>query len=166
MAVRLDITAALAYGVISDPERLRQTNPAIRAMRLLSDPQDHDNGGLQRLSSDVRLCAGPFCRTLHQVQDMHFEPAPPDEYHITATVIPEHSDLRYGIAQWAFASCGENGLLACLKFDAELEPDFWIPPLIGPWLVRRTLHEQALETCAGIERVARQLEASFAVTGP
>ena len=36
-----------------------------------------------------------------------------------------------------------------------MEPDFWVPPLIGPWVIKRTMREQAITTSEGIERLAR-----------
>jgi hypothetical protein len=41
-----------------------------------------------------------------------------------------------------------------MHFRAELEPDFFLPPLIGPWLIRREMVNQITEIVMIIE--ARQ----------
>jgi hypothetical protein len=35
-----------------------------------------------------------------------------------------------------------------------VEPDFWIPPFIGPWLIERKLRSETLETVRNLERLA------------
>ncbi|MEA2079826.1 MAG: hypothetical protein U9P00_08215, partial [Pseudomonadota bacterium] len=39
---------------------------------------------------------------------------------------------------------------------SELAPDFWIPPLLGPWLIKRELRAEALQTMHNLERVAAE----------
>ena len=41
-----------------------------------------------------------------------------------------------------------------MLFDAEIEPAFWVPPLIGPYLIARELRRQAQVTAESIERLA------------
>jgi hypothetical protein len=36
-----------------------------------------------------------------------------------------------------------------------VEPDFWIPPLIGPWLIKRKLLSETLETVDNLEQLAK-----------
>lgn len=145
MRVRLDVPARPAYELFSNPDNLPQINPSVRSVRRL-------NGAvapLQRLFTDIRLCVSLYCRHLAQVQDMHYQPHA-EGGRINATVIPELSDLRYGEANWNLHECPGG---ACLEFRATLEPRFWIPPFIGPWLVQRSLRHEAMQTSAGIERL-------------
>jgi hypothetical protein len=98
----------------------------------------------------VRVCAAFYCKTLHQTQEMRYTPRP-DGGDLHAEVLPAQSDFRYGRADWQFRAAGAG---TQLHFIAELEPAFWIPPLIGPWLVERSLSEEAQRTSAGIEHLA------------
>lgn len=142
MRVLLEVPAARAYAVFADPQNLTAINPAVQEVRVLPDG---------RLYTQVRTCAGPFCKTLRQQQQMRYE-LRSNGGHIWAQVIPGESDLRSGSAQWEFRA---DGKLTQLEFDAVLEPDFWIPPLIGPWLVENSMREEAQRTSAGIEQLAR-----------
>ena len=74
--------------------------------------------------------------------------------YIVPRVLPQMSDLRYGLARWRMSACADDRRRTCLEFKAELEPDFWVPPLIGPWLIQRKLHQEAIVTAEGIEKLA------------
>jgi hypothetical protein len=39
-----------------------------------------------------------------------------------------------------------------LQFTDTFEPDFWVPPVIGPWLIQRKLVRELTETMAYIEQ--------------
>lgn len=149
MRVTLDAPASDSYAVFSDPALLRQVNPAIREVEVLEER----GPGLRRVRTRVRACVALFCRHLVQVQDMRYRPAIDGARIIDAQVLPERSDFRYGQAAWIFRACESNR--TCLAFDAELEPAFWVPPLIGPWLIERKLRDEAIETSRGLERLAR-----------
>lgn len=152
MSVNLDVPARDAYGVFSDITRLPQINSSVREARVL---QQNPAEGL-RVYTLVRMCVSFFCRMLEQVQDMQFL-AHAAGGEIRAEVLPHLSNLRYGRARWTLRDCAGN---TCLRFEAELEPDFWVPPLIGPWLIQRKLRSEAMQTGAGIERLARASAAS------
>jgi hypothetical protein len=148
MQVMLDVPAPAAYALFADPANLPRINPAVKQARIIATAP----GALPRLYTDVRMCVSFFCRHIEQVQEMRQAPRE-DGGALQASVIPELSDLRYGQASWDLRDCGDR---TCLRFSAEIEPAFWIPPLIGPWLVQRKLREEAMQTSAGIERLVRE----------
>jgi hypothetical protein len=45
-----------------------------------------------------------------------------------------------------------------MKYRLEMEPDFWVPPLIGPWYLKRTLSHGGVRAVSRIERLARELD--------
>lgn len=144
MQVLLDVPAAAAYAALTDYAKLARINPQIRQVELLSGQAPAP----ARLRTLLRLCVGFLCKQVEQVQDM-IQPA---ATRLHAQVIPEKSDLAYGVADWRFVPEGERSRL---YFTAEIEPKFWVPPLVGPWLVRRALTHEAITTSAGIEAAAR-----------
>ncbi len=143
MHARMDTTAARAYAVFTDYARLPEINDAI----LSALPIEGAAAGAQRLRTQVRICVFRFCWVLEQVQDMR--KTPPEQ--LSADVIPELSNLRYGKAAWRI---WDDGGRASLTFEAVVEPDFWVPPLIGPWVIERKLRQEAIDTANGIERIA------------
>lgn len=162
MLVRLDADPARAYAVFADHRNLPRINPAVRSAQVLPVPAPLQDGSDERLRTELRVCVSWFCRTLVQVQDMRHEPAA-DGGTLGARVLPELSDLRYGRAHWRIWNCAPQAP-ACLSFEAELDPRFWIPPVIGPWLMERKLRAEAIQTSQGIERLAREAAGAAAIT--
>ena len=142
MQVMLDVPAARAYAVFANPHNLSAINPAVQEVRELPEAQ---------LYTRVRACAGLFCKTMRQQQQMRYAPRA-DGGHIWAQVIPGDSDMRSGSAQWEFRAIGQR---TQLDFNADLEPAFWIPPFLGPWLVENSMRDEAQRTSVGIEQLAR-----------
>ncbi|MBL6750537.1 MAG: SRPBCC family protein [Nevskia sp.] len=149
LRARLDVPAPAAYAAFADPARLPQINPAVQRVQVIGRNAD---GGL-RLFTEVRVCVAWYCRSLRQVQDMRYAPLP-DGGSMNAVVLPLQGDFRAGHAEWEFRAADAG---TRLHFHAELEPAFWIPPVLGPWLVERSLRREAESTSAGIERAARTL---------
>ncbi|MEQ1437990.1 hypothetical protein AAG565_01390 [Fontimonas sp. SYSU GA230001] len=147
LVARLDSPLAQSFGVFRDFSNLPRINDAIEVARSMTGATP----GAQRLYTRIRVCVWFFCTHLDQVQDI-VEVREHGALGLDARVIPELSNLRYGRARWRMTHCGRQ---TCLDFQAELEPDFWIPPLIGPWAIERAMRNEALQTAQGIERLAR-----------
>lgn len=152
LRVALDTSAPQAFAVMRDYPNLAAINPAVQSVTLLPGAPD----GATRVQTAVRVCVLWFCRVLEQVQDMRSVTNGMGGT-VSATVLPALSNLRFGQADWLVAPC-PDAPQACLRFTAELEPDFWVPPVIGPWALKRKLREEGVETSLGIERVARAAE--------
>lgn len=146
--VRLDATRDRAFAVFSDFANLPAINDAVEEVVFM----DAGAAGVTRLFTRVRVCVAWFCRRLRQVQDIVRDDGD-GALGLKATVLPQLSNLKYGLARWSMRECALRQ--ACLHFTAELEPAFWVPPLIGPWLIQRKMRSEAIQTSQGIERLAR-----------
>ncbi len=139
MSVLVDVPAAAAYAVMTDFENLPEVNQSVVFAERLPG---------NRLHTKVDMCITVFCRSIEQTQQV--KTSAPDT--LRMTVIPQLSDFSFGVAQWRFMPVTAHS--SRLFFNAQLQPDFWIPPLIGPWLVKNKLQQEAQITSSGIERVA------------
>ena len=45
-----------------------------------------------------------------------------------------------------------------MTYKLEMEPDFFVPPVLGPWYLKRTLSQGGLRAVTRIERLARELD--------
>ena len=129
--------------LLTDYNHLGRLNPSIKTSEILLQRTPRD----LRVRTVTKVCVWVFCKRLLQVQDV----TESDDGALTAVVIPELSDFRYGYARvrvWP-EPAGTRVLLS-----GELEPDFWIPPFIGPWMIKRKLLDEALLTIGNLERVA------------
>lgn len=55
---------------------------------------------------------------------------------IFAFVDPENSDFHFSIESWRFFE-RDGGTV--VVYDFEMQPKFWVPPAIGPYLIKRKL---------------------------
>ncbi len=146
MHASMETQAEKAYAIFTDYSRLPEINTAI----IKVEPIEGALAPAQRIHTQVKVCVMGFCRVFDQIQDMH--KTPPE--HLRADVIADVSNLRFGRASWRI---WDEAGRAKLIFEAVVEPDFWVPPLIGPWLIERKLASEAVDTANGIERLANAL---------
>lgn len=131
--------------VLSQPDNLPRLNPAIEEVVILA--QTATNQRRMRITS--RVCISLICLRYRWVQEArtlssgdivtHFDPAA--------------SDFREGWVRYRLLPAGGH---TRLLMDAELVPDFWFPPLLGPALIKHALRTEALATAAGIERLVAE----------
>jgi hypothetical protein len=62
------------------------------------------------------------------------------------------SDFRFCEESWEFAE--ENGGTR-VRYKLLMEPDFWIPPGIGPYMIKRKLRSDGSEALSRIEAIAQ-----------
>ncbi len=142
LAITAHIDAPLerVYQSITDFDNLAAINPNIEQSRLVGRP----NAETQRVHSIIKVCILMFCKRVVQVQDV----TRPSEHVIEAVIVPAKSDFRSGFARWQLTAQGESTLLS---FSHRFEPDFWVPPVIGPWIIKRKLISEVAETAMYIE---------------
>lgn len=154
LVAELAVPATAAWQVFTDFPNLKQVNGAIQQTRVLKEL----SGNQVELETSVRVCVWFYCRLIKQVQHILLQPGGESKsYSMQASILPEQSDFKSGAADWSFVDCNRQ---TCLKFAASLEPKFWVPPVIGPWLIRRKLEAEAMETSVGIEQAAIRLIAA------
>lgn len=140
-----DAPAQRLRALLTDYEHLDRLNDAIRHSEILAASGPHRH----LVRSEARVCVGPLCKDIVQIQDVDVLPGGD----ILATLHPEGSDFSYGRAQWQFQP--DRGGTR-MRFRSEIEPAFWVPPFIGPWLIKRALEAEALKSVANLERLAEE----------
>lgn len=75
---------------------------------------------------------------------------------ITTTVIPAESNFRAGYSTWRIDAI--SATVTRISVEAEQQPDFWIPPLIGPLVFKRAFMKEVRETGIKIEREANRVK--------
>ncbi|HFD80658.1 MAG TPA: hypothetical protein ENK05_09755 [Gammaproteobacteria bacterium] len=144
----VEVPEARARALLTDYANLGRINPSIEESEIL---EDNDGEGL-RVRTVTRVCVWFYCKRVTQVQDVSVG----WDRSVTATLIPELSDFSFG---WARLHLWQqpNGTRVLIR--SELAPDFWIPPLIGHWLIKRKLRSEALETIGRMEKVGKGADA-------
>lgn len=139
----VDAPPRSVYRVLTDFADLPALNPAIISVSVQAAP---GNLGV-RVRSVLNSCIWFFCRKVVQVEDV-FEP---DAHTIDARIVPGRGDFESGWSTWQLSAQGER---THLHYEARRVPDFWIPPLIGPWAVAHGLRVQLLASIPVLEHLA------------
>lgn len=108
-----------------------------------------DNDGTPLVYTRVEGCLMLFCRSMRRVERLEIVTA----RFIRSRTIPERSDFKYSLAEWTFEAEGDG---TRLTYRMEMEPDFWLPPFVGPWFLRRTLLNGAPAAIDQIELLAQE----------
>ena len=74
---------------------------------------------------------------------------------IKSTALPEASDFKHATSEFVLEPDGDG---TKMLYKLEVEPDFFVPPLIGPWYMKRSVSKGALRAVTRIEGLARQLD--------
>jgi Polyketide cyclase / dehydrase and lipid transport len=140
----IDAPLDAVYGVLVDYDHYDRISSIFKETRYLE--RHPDGSGV--VYTKARGCIAFFCQTVERVEQLDVVP----DTEITATVIPERSDTRYSRAHWQLEPQGEGTLL---HYELVMEPDFWVPPLIGPLLVKHALKAGGERAAARVEKLAR-----------
>lgn len=148
--MRLDVTAAQAWRVLTDFDELPQLNPVITHVKVWSV------SGSEHIMVDavVHGCVLFFCKDVKQLQNVVLHPAAQGGT-IDSTLVPAHSDFSYGVERWRALPCATDIATTCVHFTATVQPKFWIPPWLGPMLVEHEMRKEAVVLARGVERRAQ-----------
>lgn len=134
----VDADAAIAWGVLTDYNRLAEFVPDLLTSRLVSAP-----GERPRLVQEGE--AGFLLWRFRLRVELEIEETPGARVAFRAV----GGNLRRMQGAWRIERA-DNG--SVLVYDAELEPGFWVPPLIGPALMRSDVAGQIAGVVREVER--------------
>lgn len=142
--VLIALTPERVRAILTDYEKLPDINSGIETVTLEAGPENE-----LRMRVQASACILFFCQPYDWVQTVKTLPSG-DIFTVMET---SEGSFRRGWVRYRLVLEGQQTRLI---FDADLEPAFWVPPLIGPWAVKRKLIDEAFETAQGVERVASQ----------
>ena len=147
MQIAIDAPAQAVFRALQDYAAMARYNPDLRSVRVEPTATPHR----VRLFTAVHTCVLIFCKTMHQEQIMTAT-ATADGGALHARLVA--GDFKGGYGLWTVRPCQAARAVSCLSVRIELVPAFWVPPVIGPWVIRRKMNEEARRTSAGLERTA------------
>lgn len=145
----LDAAPAAIYQVLLDFDNDRYSQ--ISEIYKESGYLDPDSDGTPLVYTRVEGCLLLFCMSMRRVERL--EIVTPQL--IRSKALPERSDFKYSTSEWTLAE--EKGGTR-VTYRMEMEPDFWLPPFVGPWFLRRTLLQGGVSAVERIEQLAQQLD--------
>lgn len=135
------------YSVFADYDLSTQFSGAIVESRNI-DAKEGEPPGFYVLN---RGCVLFFCTSFERYGYVEREP-----YKVIRTSVdPERSDFHLSNESWRFERDGQGTVVV---YDLEFEPKFWVPPVIGPYVIKRKLRNDGGDAMERIETIARELK--------
>jgi hypothetical protein len=147
----LDAEPAAIYKVLLDFDNNRYAQ--ISEIYKESSYLPPDTDGTPLVYTLVEGCLALFCRSMKRVERL--EVVTPQL--IRSKVLPERSDFKYALSEWTLEP--EAGGTR-VRYKMDMEPDFWLPPFVGPWFLRRVLLRGGIDAVERIEELAQEAAAA------
>ena len=138
-----DSELAHVYAVLKDYDLFHEFSSAIVESRNLEPDELGRPEYYTRMEGCVLLWCKSFIRIGYLKLDHHRE--------IVAVSDPERSDFLFATERWQLRE-EDGGTL--LIYEFEMVPDFWIPPVIGPYYMKRALASGGAKAVNNIEALA------------
>jgi hypothetical protein len=144
--IELQAPLEVVRDIVTDYDNLARINDDIVQSEIL----EHYNDRQLKRRMWLNHCVLVFCFDLYFVENVEEL----DDGTITTTVIAAESNFRRGYSKWRIESVSAN--VTRISVEAEQEPDFWIPPIIGPMIFKRAFMKEVRETAIKIELEAKR----------
>lgn len=141
----LDASLDATYAVFLDWDVSQEFSSTIIDSRDL----EADESGLPGFYIKHRGCVLFFCTSFERRGHVEHEATT----WIRATANPDESDFHLSNEYWSFSEDGEGTVVS---YDLEFKPKFWVPPLIGPYMIKRKLANDGGGAIDRIEAIAQE----------
>ena len=143
----LDVSREALYEVLTDFEQFEKFTSAIVESRNTEPDENGQPGFYSRMEGCVLLFCHSFIRIGYLILIPRLE--------IVAISIPEESDFKYSRERWQLIDFKDGTIMI---YDFEMEPDFWVPPVIGPFVIQSALRSGAERAVNRIEKLAQTVQ--------
>lgn len=146
----LAATPQSIYHVLTDYDdnRFTRIEGAYKESRYL----DPDTDGTPIVFTRMEGCVLWHCMTLIRVERLETR----EPNWIKGDTLPDRSDFKYSTSEWTLEPDGAGGTHVAYKL--EMEPGFWVPPVVGPWRLKHALSDGVARAVRRIESLAREHE--------
>lgn len=139
----IDATPAATIRLMLTPALWPQLSPIITEAKILaSDPR-----GPRRVAITFHDCVFIFCKTVHKTEDITVA----DGGRIASLALPGQSDFSYAREDWHIYPVDGR---TRIEYRAEMVPSFFVPPVIGPYILKARLRSMLNHTAANVEKLA------------
>lgn len=142
----IDAPPAAVFEILADYEGFQRISKVFDETRFI----ERDSVGNGLVYSRASGCVLFFCKTIERVERLTIEPG----RRIDAVAIPERSDVKYSVANWTLEPEQEGTRIV---YRLELEPSFWIPPVLGPLIIRNKLRAHGAPAAVRVEELANEI---------
>lgn len=134
--------------VLTDYVHIYRLSDSIIESSVLQSSRD----GKTQVKTLALCCTALFCKEVTRVEEVRILASG----NLQSKILPEQSDFISGEALWKIKAVGER---TQLSYQASIEPDFFIPPILGTRMVINNMRKEFNATFNRIGHIARINEA-------
>ncbi len=142
----LDVSPKELYAVLENHDLFTHFTSAVVESRMM----EPDAEGRPQFYSRFEGCVLLWCKSF--IRNGHLELTPYTD--LIAVVDPERSDFKRSVETWSLTE--ESGG-TIMEYTFDMEPDFWVPPVIGPFYINRALKRGGEKAVDRIEALVWKL---------
>jgi len=116
--------------ILTDYEHPERLTPSVTKREVVGR-----HGAITRVRTEIHGCVVFFCKDLILTQDVTLA-----DGSIRAEVVADESDFRSGYIHWLITGNDQGG--SDIRYQSVIEPDFFVPPLLGRYFMRKWLRKQ------------------------
>lgn len=139
----IDVPPPGVFAVLTDYDNLHRISNLVSA----SAERPPGENGIRRVYTHNEGCLAWVCRSVEKLETLEATP----HTRIVTSVIPEQSDVAFGRSEWRLSVEGRG---TRLEYTLETEINFWVPPVIGNYLIAKWLKKGTRNALARIEYTA------------
>lgn len=138
LEIQIMAPSKIVYALFTDFDYLSRLSENITSSTLIND-----NAPDYLVQIETHNCVLFFCKDLKQTQRVNEL----DKGYISVEDIKGESDFIYASTMWHIRAFNEG---TRVTFQSKMKPDFWLPPMLGPWLFKKRMIK---DTQAMIDRL-------------
>ncbi len=137
------------YGVLLEYEddKFQRISSVYKESRYLDPAPD----GTPIVYTLMEGCIMFYCMQMQRTERLEKE----EFKFIRTQTIPEESNFKYSHSEWTFMPV-DGGTQ--MTYSMVMEPDFFVPPIVGPFILKRILRSGGARVISRIERIAQGQE--------
>lgn len=134
--------------IVTDYENLASINPYLIESKLLDNPKDERT----TVNMLTEICVLFLCYNIRHVQTFSYI----ENGILFSRIIPGMSDFQAGWMRWEIKEIDSNKIYPVTQIimNIEIVPDFFIPPVIGPYQIKKIMLEMTRDTIINLEEKA------------
>lgn len=141
----LDADRESLYQVLSNWDISTRFSSLIVASRNLEEDEQGRSGFYMK----NRACVIFFCKTVERYGYMENE----EGSLVRAIAIAEKSDFDISDERWFLEPEGDG---TRIRYEMTMKPKFWIPPIVGPYAIKKKIRKDGVEALERIEQYVRE----------
>ena len=154
--ILVNVPKKTMYEVLTDYNNMHHFSRGIKQSQEVTPAPD----GTRRVFSHLQGCVAFLCRSVEKVELMNTI----ENQQITTLLQAELSkNVRWNKSEWNLseveakpASESEaKKILTQIDYKMEFEPDFWVPPILGTYIIKKSLAQDGLEIVERMEKYAQ-----------